>query len=101
MIDCKDCEYWEEGKAGKGCMADPFENVPESECLQKWTIMRLNLLNLTMAKLVEYYAFMARERAKASDTLTELQNKLLDAIKREEDDWGDGESWKKGFDDGD
>lgn len=84
MIQCKDCELCEitsDGRRSFKC--DPFTNIKEPECLQKWQLIRLDML------LASYQSMISSQKKFAP-----LQDKILKYMKREIDDMEDSEDWK-------
>ena len=44
MIQCKDCELYEQGPDGSGVFhCNPFTNVKEAECLANWQFIKLDI----------------------------------------------------------
>jgi len=91
VIQCKDCEYYELDAHGRRVFTcDPFTNIKEPECLQKWQILRLDLL-------VTHYQTMLAMQQK----LAPMQNKIMKYVKRELDDIDEADRWKVDNDEGD
>mgnify|MGYP006309398979 CR=1 FL=1 len=45
MIQCKDCEMYQEGPEGRRIFkCDPFANIKEPDCIKKWQLMRMDML---------------------------------------------------------
>jgi hypothetical protein len=90
MIQCKDCQYYQTGPDGSRIFkCNPFENVVEPECLQKWQLMRLDMLLATQQSLY-----------RSNEKLAPLQDKLIRYVEREIDDIDEADSWKYGDEDG-
>ena len=84
MIQCKDCEYYEQDEHGRRTFkCDPFVNIKEPECLQKWQILRLDLL-------VTQYQMMLSSQQK----MAPIQDKIFKYVKRELDDIDEADRWK-------
>ena len=84
MIQCKDCEFYEEGPNGQRTFkCDPFKNIKEPECLTKWQILRLDMLVASFQGMLKFYGKMAP-----------MQDKLFKYMEREIDDIDEAEKWK-------
>lgn len=84
MIQCKDCELYREEPNGKRLfLCDPFRSIKEPECLQKWQLLRLDMLQQTFGSMVAMQTRMAP-----------LQDKIFKYIKREIDDMEQTDKWK-------
>ncbi|MCK5000234.1 MAG: hypothetical protein KAS23_11890 [Anaerohalosphaera sp.] len=84
MIQCKDCEFFEEGPAGEKIFkCDPFANIKEPECISKWQLMRLDLL------LSSYRMMMSSQQR-----MGPVQDKIMKYVERELKDLDDADSWK-------
>jgi len=85
MIQCQDCEHFGRDDMGRprlGC--NPFGNVKEPECVQKWLLLKLDtLVRSYQATLVQYQRFAP------------LQEKMLRHLERELDDMEDSDRWKR------
>jgi len=89
MIQCIDCEYYQEDPDGRRVFrCDPFKNIKEPECLNKWQLLRLDLL------VSHYQAMLAGQQKMAP-----IQDKLFKYVKRELDDIDEAERWKVDDDD--
>ncbi|AQT69027.1 hypothetical protein STSP2_02206 [Anaerohalosphaera lusitana] len=89
MIQCKDCELCEIGEDGRRTFkCNPFSNVKEPECLQKWQILKLDML------LAGYRSMLGFQQKMAP-----MQDRIMKYVQRELDDIDESESWK--FDDED
>ena len=45
MIQCEQCELCEKGPDGRKMFkCDPFSNIKEAECIAKWQLIRLDML---------------------------------------------------------
>jgi hypothetical protein len=84
MIQCQDCEYYQQDEQGRRTFkCDPFVNIKEPECLQKWQILRLDFL-------VSQYQQMLSSQQK----MAPMQDKILKYVKRELDDIDEADRWK-------
>ncbi|MHC4291825.1 MAG: hypothetical protein ACYTEU_07700 [Planctomycetota bacterium] len=84
MIQCKDCEYYQQDENGRRIFkCDPFSNIKEPECLLKWQLLRLDLL-------VTHHQNMLSSQQK----MAPMQDKIFKYIKRELDDIEDADQWK-------
>jgi hypothetical protein len=91
MIQCKDCEFYEEGEDGRRAFkCDPFKNVKEPECLAKWQLLRLDMLLAGFRGMTSFQARMAP-----------MQDKIFKYVKRELEDIDESENWKVDDDDDD
>jgi hypothetical protein len=84
MIQCKDCEYFKRGPGGEiafGC--DPFTNVKEPECLQKWQLIKINQMVASYQATLEYYRKLAP-----------MQEKMFKVMERELGDISEADKWK-------
>ncbi len=89
MIQCKDCEYFSQDEQGhRTFKCDPFTNIKEPECLQKWQILRLDYL------ISQYQAMIASQQKMAP-----MQDKIIKYVKRELDDIDEADRWKTDDDD--
>ena len=84
MIQCKDCQYCNIDEAGRRSFTcDPFSNIVEPECIQKWQLIRLDhLLGL-------YHRMVSGQ-----EQLKPIQDKMLKYVEREMDDINEAEKWK-------
>lgn len=84
MIQCKDCEFYEIGPDGhKQFKCDPFSNIKEPECLQKWQVIKLDML------LGGYKSMLTWQ-----ERMSPVQDKILKYVQRELDDIDEAERWK-------
>lgn len=89
MIQCKECEFYEEGQNGQRMFkCDPFSNIKEPECLKKWQIFRLDML------LSAYRGVVNQQQR-----MVPMQNKIMKYIERELEDLDESDKWKFGNDD--
>ena len=84
MIQCKDCELYEESEDGrKTFKCDPFSNIKEAECLAKWQLIRLDMLLASYQGMLQWYRKLAP-----------IQDKLFKYMEREIEDIDESEKWK-------
>jgi hypothetical protein len=84
MIQCKDCEHYEIGPDNKRIFkCDPFNNIKEPECLNKWQLLRLDMLVSSYQSMLGWYGKMAP-----------LQDKIFKYVQKEMNDIEDSDSWK-------
>ena len=84
MIQCSECELCEMRADGRRIFkCDPFRNIKEPECLQKWQLIRLDML-------LSSYRGMLKWQKK----LEPMQDKILKYMEREIDDMNEADSWK-------
>lgn len=91
MLQCKECEYGDvrpDGQVRLKC--NPFSNIKEPECLQKWQLVKIDALHMAYAAQLQQVQRMAP-----------LQEKMMKFMEREIDDIDDADSWKTGYDDED
>ena len=85
MIQCQDCEFFHRDDSGQISFAcDPFTNVVEPECLQKWQLIKINQMVEAYQATLGYYRKLAP-----------MQDKLFKAMERELSEMDDAESWKR------
>ena len=91
MIQCKACEFYEEGEDGRRSFkCDPFKDVKEPECLTKWQLLRLDMLLDGFRGMTSFQSRMAP-----------MQDKIFKYVKRELEDLDESENWKVDDDDDD
>lgn len=89
MLQCKDCEFFnrhEDGRIVFQC--DPFTNIKEPECLQKWQLLRLDALFQSYQATLRWY-----------QKLAPMQEKMFEFMRREMGDIEDADKWKYEQDD--
>ncbi len=88
MLRCEDCEYFSRDQASGRVIlrCDPFSTIKEPECLEKWQLVRLDGLLQAHHVTLRWY-----------QKLAPLQEKMFEMMKREMEDYDDGESWKQGY----
>ncbi len=85
MIQCQDCQHFrrsDEGKISFAC--DPFTNIVEPECVQKWQLIKINQMVDAYQATLGYY-----------HKLAPMQDKLFKAMERELTDMDESDSWKR------
>ena len=91
MVQCKDCQFCQIQPDGrKNFLCDPFSNIIEPECIQKWQLIRLDML------LANYQAML-----QMNQKLAPLQDKMIKYMEREMDGLDEGEKWKYDEEDND
>jgi hypothetical protein len=89
MLQCEDCEFGEVGPQGEVRLAcNPFTNIKEPECLQKWQLLKLDALHRAYEAMLSSYRRMAP-----------LQEKMMKFMEREIDDIDEADKWKEGYED--
>ena len=84
MIQCKDCELCEIGADNQRTFhCDPFCTIKEPECLQKWQLMRLDMLVSSYQSMLQWYGRMAP-----------MQDKLFKYMQREINEMEESDGWK-------
>ena len=84
MLQCSECELADVGPQGEVRLrCNPFLNIKEPECLQKWQLMKLEAL------LQAYGATLAQYRR-----LAPLQEKMMKYMEHEIDDISEADKWK-------
>lgn len=91
MIQCEQCEYFQQGPNGEIAFScDPFRNIKEPECLQKWNLIKTNQMLTTLGELAASY----RGQLDYYRKLAPMQEKMFQVVERELDDINEGEKWK-------
>lgn len=84
MIQCKDCELFRRNENGEIAFAcDPFTNIKEPECLQKWQLIKINQMVSTYQATLDYYRKLAP-----------MQEKMFKFMEREIDDISEADKWR-------
>ncbi len=84
MIQCIDCEYCIKDELGRiHLKCNPFENVKEPECIQKWLLMKLDVMVRSYQATLGFY-----------QKLAPLQEKMLKHLERELDEMEEADKWK-------
>lgn len=84
MIQCSECEHFVQGPGGQVAFkCDPFRNIKEPECLQKWQLIKLDLMVRSHQATIDMYKRLAP-----------LQEKMFRHMEREIDDIDEADQWK-------
>jgi hypothetical protein len=84
MIQCAECEHYSQEPDGRRVFrCDPFLNIKEPECIQKWQLLRLDMLVSNFRSMTLWQHKMAP-----------MQEKHFRYVKRELDDIDEADSWK-------
>jgi hypothetical protein len=84
MLQCQDCEFCVKDNLGRIVLrCDPFSNIKEPECLQKWNLVKIDVLVRSYQATLSFY-----------QKLAPLQEKMLKHIEREIEDIEDSDRWK-------
>ena len=84
MIQCKDCEYFKTGPQGqKSFKCNPFVDIKEPQCIEKWQLIRLDML------LASYQAML-----KFQNKMAPLQDKIMKYMQKEIEDLDESDKWK-------
>lgn len=91
MIQCKDCPHFHRNEKGEiSFSCDPFSNIVEPECLQKWQLIKTNQMVAAYQATLNYY-----------HRLAPMQEKMFKFMEREMNDIDETEKWKYEQDDED
>lgn len=83
-MQCQGCEYCVQDSFGRiQLQCNPFSNVKEPECLQKWTLLKLDIMVKSYQATLNFY-----------QKLAPLQEKMLKHIEREIGDIEESDKWK-------
>lgn len=88
MLQCAECEFADirpDGQVRLRC--NPFSNIKEPECLQKWQLLKLEAM-------VQAYGATLRQYHR----LAPLQEKMIKFMEREIDDIDEADKWKTEYD---
>lgn len=84
MLQCSECEFCEITPQGhKTFKCDPFKNIKEPECLDKWQLIRLDMILVSYRNLLGWYEKMGP-----------MQKKIFKYVQRELNEIDESESWK-------
>jgi len=84
MIQCKDCEFCQTGPEGQRIFkCDPFTNIKEPQCIDKWQLIRLDMLVASYQSMLRWYGKLAP-----------LQDKIFKYMQREIEDIDESERWR-------
>jgi hypothetical protein len=88
MLQCAECEFADIGPHGEVRLrCNPFINVKEPECLDKWQLMKLEALVQAYAATLDQYRRLAP-----------LQEKMMKYMEHEIDDVNEADKWKTEWD---
>ena len=91
MLQCSDCEFGDIGPDGQvRLQCNPFTNMKEPECLQKWQLLKLDDIHRAYGATLEQYRRLAP-----------LQEKMMKFMEKEIDDIDEADQWKSGYEDDD
>jgi hypothetical protein len=91
MMQCSECEHFTRGTEGQVVFrCDPFSTIKEPECLQKWQLIKLDLMVRAYQATVDMY-----------HRLAPLQEKMFRQMEREMDEVDEADRWKYGLEDDD
>ncbi len=84
MMQCQNCEYCVQDDVGRiQLRCNPFSNVKEPECLNKWVLLKLDIMVKSYQATLNFY-----------QKLAPLQEKMLKHIEREIEDIEESDKWK-------
>ena len=84
MIQCRNCEFCRVGPSGQlSFSCDPFGNVKEPECVNKWLLLKMDLMVRAYQATLEYYRRLAP-----------LQERMFKHVERELNDMDESDKWK-------
>ena len=84
MINCKDCEFCKADSDGHLAFScDPFSNIKEPECINKWMLLKIDLMVRAYQATLDYYRRLAP-----------LQERMFKHVEKELDDMDESEKWK-------
>ena len=84
MIQCETCQYFHRGENGQiSFSCDPFSNIVEPECIQKWQLIKINQMVSAYQVTLEYYRKLAP-----------MQEKMFKVMENEIDSMSESEKWK-------
>ena len=84
MIQCKDCEFCEVGPDGRRTFkCDPFVNIKEPTCIEKWQLIRLDMLAASYHQMLQW-----------QEKLAPLQDKIFRYMKHEMENIDESDRWK-------
>lgn len=83
-MQCQNCEYCVQDDVGRiQLRCNPFSNVKEPECLNKWVLLKLDIMVKSYQATLNFY-----------QKLAPLQEKMLKHIEREIEDIEESDKWK-------
>lgn len=91
MIQCSDCEHYHPGRGGQANFTcNPFTNIKEPECVQKWQLIKLDMLVRAQ-----------QQTAAVHERLEPLTEKMMSYMERELDELNEADAWKLAYDEED
>jgi len=91
MRQCLECEFCVKDQKGRlQFRCNPFTNVKEPECINKWMLLKLDLMVRSHQATLNFYRKFAP-----------LQDKMMRHMKRELDEMDEADHWKYTDDDQD
>jgi hypothetical protein len=84
MLQCQNCEFCTQDNLGRiQLRCNPFSSVREPECLNKWILLKLDVMVRSYQATLSFY-----------QKLAPLQEKMLKHIEREIEDIEESDRWK-------
>jgi len=84
MLQCRECEFCVQDDMGRiQLRCNPFSNIKEPECLQKWALLKQDIMVRSYQATLSFY-----------QKLAPLQEKMLKHIEREIEDIDEADRWK-------
>lgn len=84
MLQCHDCEFCTTDDHGRiQLKCNPYQNIKEPQCIQKWMLLKLDLMVRAYQSTLHYYQRFAP-----------LQEKMMKYLEREIDDINEADQWK-------
>ena len=91
MIQCQNCEHYHPGEDGQVAFTcNPFTNIVEPECVQKWHLLRLTELTQKVDRMVAAYEVTVSMYKR----MQPLQEKMMRQMEREMEEQEEADSWK-------
>lgn len=91
MRQCTECEFCQKDKQGRlRFKCNPFVNIKEPECVNKWMLLKLDVMVRSYQATLSFYKKLAP-----------LQEKMFRHMERELDDIDEADQWKYKADDDD
>lgn len=98
MILCSSCEHFHQAAGGQvRFTCNPFTNIKEPECLQKWQLLKLDIMTTKVDTMVRAY----QATLQMYERLAPLQEKMFKHMEREIDEADEADQWKLQDDDED
>jgi hypothetical protein len=84
MIQCSECELFTRSESGEiSFQCDPFSNIKEPQCLQKWQLIKINQMVSGYQATLKYY-----------QKLAPMQEKMFNYMEQEMDGMNEADKWK-------